>query len=81
MKKQRRKLRLNRETIRNLDANHLHNVAGGVWTDQPDCDTGGPETGDVTACNDTGTTDGTGGTIGTVGVTITDTLFTATATC
>ena len=57
--KKRRKLRLSRETIRNLDANHLHNVFGGAFTDQPDCDTSGPETGPVTACNDTGTTGST----------------------
>ncbi len=53
MKKNRRKLTLNRETIRNLDANHLYNVVGGAFTDQPDCDTQGPETGDVSGCDDT----------------------------
>ena len=53
MKKRHRRLTLNRETIRNLDANHLHNVVGGAFTDQPDCDTHGPETGPDTCCNDT----------------------------
>ena len=57
--KKRRKLRLNRETLRHLDARHLRGVAGGAETDIPwQCETG-PETGPVTACNDTTTSDGT----------------------
>ncbi len=52
MKKNRRKLKLNRETIRNLDANHLQGVAG-AGTEIPwQCETG-PATGPATVCNDT----------------------------
>ncbi len=69
MKKRNRRLTLNRETIRNLDANHLHNVVGGAFTDHTDCDTQGPETGAETLCNDTTTTVGASiGGCGTVSV-------------
>jgi len=37
MKKQTRKLHLNRETLRNLANDHLHGIAGG-FTTLPDCD-------------------------------------------
>ena len=53
MKKRQRKLRLNRQTLRHLDATHLQQVAGGDETAIPwQCETG-PETGPVSACDDT----------------------------
>ncbi len=53
MKKNRKKLRLNRETLRNLDAGHLHAVAGGGETDIVWQCEGGPQSGDVNTCADT----------------------------
>jgi hypothetical protein len=50
--KKRRKLRLNRETLRQLDAGHLRAVAGGETEIEWQCETG-PATGPETICNDT----------------------------